>query len=389
MSASFTSALPRQVPSSQRGGHQFRQRSHNLTPSVSVPLEPSSTSVYSQFQANSIDVTGLETITLVKRSMSRQTSSYFSGEIDLAQRSGSFPPAFPSSYLQESNPFSLQTAPDASESVGSSKTSDNSLEDGFSPSNPTPSLPSESIGAKLQCFLLPFFTRKESNPTQVPSDTGVQPGMTNVMIDGYSRSNSINYSRLPPVKSSSSMSSIRLVEPLLGHGAATVSCASFMTDAPHPSHSDMVLLPTPNLHSLVGFASAGATTAILASPRMLSSIGRTTINFTRKFPTRWKTSTASDGLGFVPLVDGEDDFFGIEDGKSLYLSARTRRNHEGLGLDGDSLGIGRWTSYKWVLSFSVLSVSAISISERTAGKIQLRGALVSNRSLVWALVACS
>ncbi|KAF9516346.1 hypothetical protein BS47DRAFT_1292497 [Hydnum rufescens UP504] len=94
---------------------------------------------------------------------------------------------------------------------------------------------------------------------------------------------------------------------------------------------------------------------------MLSSIGRTTINFTRKFPTPWKTSAASDGLGFVPLVDGGDDFFGIEDGKSLYLSSRSRRNQEGLGLDGDSLGIGRWTSYKWVLSFSVLSIFGMGL----------------------------
>lgn len=84
----------------------------------------------------------------------------------------------------------------------------------------------------------------------------------------------------------------------------------------------------------------------LATPRMFTSIGRTTSHFTQKFPRPRKKGMNEKSDGFQPLHAG-------------LASSRTETN--GFGLDGDSLSIGRWTGFKWFLVVSVLLVSGYPV----------------------------
>ena len=370
MSASFASALPYRVPSSQRGGPQFRQRSQHLTPiALSLP-DPSSPSVYSQLQGDSVNSSSTATITLVKQSTSvpRQTPSYVSRELDLVKYPGPHTTPIPATSLEEAHPpFSLQDAYYTPQSVDS-KGPANSFRGGFLSSGSIPSSPRESIATCVQRVRRIFYKMNESDPSQVLNDISLQRGMNDEIIDAYGPT-SADYSGSAPIRTNVSTSSIRLVNLPLEREATIGPSESSMTSTQtlHPNYSEQIILTTPNLHSLVSFATAGATAAIVASPHLLNSIGRTTVNFTRKFPAPWKTSASSDRQGFAPLVDNEGGFSGNEDGKSLYLSARSRQKDDGLGLDGDSLEIGRWTSYKWILTLSVLVVSVISTGlNRTA-----------------------
>lgn len=100
----------------------------------------------------------------------------------------------------------------------------------------------------------------------------------------------------------------------------------------HPHPTQLLTSPKPR----VGFAG-------LASPRLLNNIGRTTANFTHRFP--WNRE------GFVPLKSNGE-------GVSLHIDDRSkaRAAGDGLGLDGDSIKFGSWTAHKWCLFLSVISV---------------------------------
>ena len=170
---------------------------------------------------------------------------------------------------------------------------------------------------------------------------------------------SYNYSS--PEKLPSGIPSIRLISPLppLPHEVDDSIQYSHewhlhdSTPSLSPENHREYNPPLPDLKPprspIVDFARNTAVAAAgLASPRMFDSIGRTTANFTQKFP--WSERRSGKGRGFKRLSENDN-------GHHFSLYTEGSNDEDGAGLDGDSLRVSRWTLHKWVLCFSVLSVS--------------------------------
>ncbi len=340
MNASFTSALPKRLPSNTtRTDPHFRRRSHNIALKQIGEDAPHSPSMYPPSIPHQPGASPFDDIIEKLRD-----PPYRSRLGDVSQITLSRPSSFP-----DSGNFAVASSQSPGTSFSGRK--------GWvllSPSSPI-SRPWNSLlswGRRPSSFVT------NSNPRKGRSLA--PPELDDVhaseRIHSYPLDETPDFDLPSPFDPLLTTTSVRLVDPFI---AATCSTNPYVSPESllYPDYSQQQLTsPKPpalfKLPHNVTFADYG-----LPSPRLFSSIARHTSNFTRKFPLPWRSVDRFNTKEYIPLLeqDGGDNRL-----NGLYFDTKLREP-DGYGLDGDSIDIGRWTPHKWAL---VLSVSVVRMKKK-------------------------
>lgn len=340
METSFSSAVPSRAPSSRSTSPQrFRKRSHELSGASLSHRSPhihSSTSL-SQNDSSPPRQTFIPDLFITEPTPASELSSPFGDRVDsrlLLPRSSLVPPEDEQNEQKSKNNISLARL--QSTTASTSHTEEYPKLGGFSGYRILQGIGTSfsSVGriafskfqssaeAKVAADNEQFFAR----PDLTLSATEPEPRRVYETPSSTSRPNTVVSfeSYVLPVQSMDD--SREGHPPVLPGDTDDTESQSRAVRFPQPRTSPQIS-PVAGSFQLPPPFSRSVTT-----PNTFNSISRTTTKFTQKF---------------APLAD-----------ENRLSSHHSRSFFDGFGLDGDSVKLGRWTPFKWVLVVSVLLVTS-------------------------------